>query len=245
LVKTLYGYVMSEKPSPNSDEPRGKSGNTVKLALLAGILGLAVGAGLYAFSDKIGNVENGAASEVAGLDGTCRVDDALRSRLDSAAGGDMAAFKALDRPASVTDLAFMDASGQPRTLGDWGGKTVLFNLWATWCAPCRAEMPSLDALQGELGGEKFEVVPVSVDLGTPDKPKKFYSDIGMKHAGFFHDGELETLNELKKNSLAFGLPATLLIDQRGCVLGTLNGPAEWAGEDAKRLIATALQFQSN
>ncbi len=82
-------------------------------------------------------------------------------------------------------------------------------------------------------------MPVSVDLGTADKPKKFYADIGMKHAGFFHDGDLETLNVLKKQGLAFGLPATLLISKQGCVLGTLNGPAEWHSEEAKELVRVA------
>ena len=129
--------------------------------------------------------------------------------------------------------------GDKRSIADWRGKTVLFNLWATWCAPCRAEMPALDALQRDLGGDKFEVVPVSVDLGTPEKPRRFYSEIGMKNAGFFHDGDLETLNVLKKAGLAFGLPATLLINQNGCVLGTLNGPAEWHSDEAKELMKVA------
>ena len=139
----------------------------------------------------------------------------------------------------MASFAFNNDAGQAKTLADRSGKTVLFNLWATWCAPCRAEMPALDALQKELGSDTFEVVPVSVDLGEPTKPKKFYNDIGLKSVGFFHDSELATLNTLKKNGLAFGLPATLLIDGKGCVLGTLNGPAEWAGDDAKGLIIAA------
>ena len=233
---------MSKDSSPNSNEPQTNneqgSRGVLTLAILAGVLGLAVGAGLYAFYSKGGNGESNLTA--ASGDSKCTINETMRTALDNAAIGDVAAFKATDRPFSVGDFKFADASGASKTLSDWSGRTVLLNLWATWCAPCRAEMPALDALQKELGSEKFEVVPVSVDLGDPSKPKKFYEDIGLKSVGFFHDDSLNTLNTLKRNGLAFGLPATLLVDKRGCVSGVLNGPAEWASEDAKKLIETAL-----
>ena len=233
---------MSKDSSPDSNEPNTQNEQSrkgvVTLALLAGTLGLAVGAGLYAFYGQGGNGESDLASADAA--NKCTINETMRTALDKAAVGDVAAFKATDRPFSVADFKFADASGSTKSISDWKGRTVLLNLWATWCAPCRAEMPALDALQKELGGENFEVVPVSVDLGDPGKPKKFYKDIGLKSVGFFHDDSLDTLNTLKKNGLAFGLPATLLVDKRGCVSGVLNGPAEWAGEDAKKLIGTAL-----
>ena len=226
---------MSDENSPETEEQSSKGSGTIKLAILAGVLGLAVGAGLYAFSGQFGNgIGFGPLASAS-----CAVDESLRAKLDAKATGQLAAFKATDRAISVTELAFNDESGTKRSLADWQGKTVLFNLWATWCAPCRAEMPALDALQKDLGGDRFEVVPVSVDLGTPEKPRRFYSEIGMKNAGFFHDGDLETLNVLKKAGLAFGLPATLLINKSGCVLGTLNGPAEWHSDDAKELVKVA------
>lgn len=227
---------MSEDNSSQSETPRAGLGKTAKMALLSGVLGISVGAGLYAFFSHYGNGESMLAS--TGGNG-CFVDAALVDRINAAATGDVAAFTALDRSISVAQLGFKDRSGADRTLADWSGRTVLLNLWATWCAPCRAEMPALDHLQADMGGEQFEVVPVSTDLGSDAKPKKFYSDIGLKHLGFFHDGNLATLNSLKKSGLAFGLPATLLISKKGCVLGTLNGPAEWAGDDAKALIKTA------
>jgi thiol-disulfide isomerase/thioredoxin len=236
LVKTLFGLSMNEEHSPDTDVTSRKSTNTAKLAMLAGVLGLAVGAGVYAFSDRLGNVES--TGPVASAN--CAVDEAIRAKLDSNAGGHVAAFKALDRPVSVAQLGFNDLDGKAKSLADWNGRTFLFNLWATWCAPCRAEMPALDQLQADLGSDQFEVVLVSVDLGANDKPKKFYKDVGMKHASFFHDPNLSTLNALKKEGLAFGLPATLLVDGKGCVLGALNGPAEWASDDAKKLIETAL-----
>ena len=227
---------MNEDPSPDTEVASNKSAKIAKLAMLAGVLGLAVGAVLYAFSDRLGNVESTGPLASA----SCAIDESFRARLDASASGHVAAFKALDRPISVAGLAFKDFDGQAKNLGDWNGRTILFNLWATWCAPCRAEMPALDQLQADLGSYQFEVVLVSVDLGADEKPKKFYKDVGMQHAGFYHDSDLSTLNILKKEGLAFGLPATLLVDGKGCVLGALNGPAEWASDDAKKLIETAL-----
>ena len=231
---------MSEKGPPQPEKPSNTGGSFVKVAMLAGILGIAVGAGLYAFSGQIGNVENQGDTGAQSAGASCPVDQNLRTALDAAAIGHMVAFKALDRPALVSDLSFRNDKDEPRSLADWQGKIVLFNLWATWCAPCRAEMPALDKLQADLGGEDFEVVPVSVDLGSAEKPKNFYREIGMVNAGFFHDGEMTTFNQLKREGMAFGLPATLLISRKGCVLGTLNGPAEWAGDAAKALVKSAM-----
>ncbi|MEP0941643.1 MAG: TlpA disulfide reductase family protein [Rhizobiaceae bacterium] len=227
---------MNEDHSPDKNVASNPSLKTAKLAMLAGVLGLAVGAGLYAFSDRVGNDQNTGPLASA----SCAVDESLRAKLDNNSGGHVAAFKALDRPVSVAELGFTDLNGQEKSLGDWSGRTVLFNLWATWCAPCRAEMPALDQLQADLGSDQFEVVLVSVDLGSDEKPKKFYKDVGMQHARFFHDADLSTLNVLKKEGLAFGLPATLLVNGKGCVIGALSGPAEWASDDAKKLIETAL-----
>lgn len=229
---------MSEENSPGSNEPENKKNPVVTLALLAGVLGLVIAAGLYAFSGVAGNVENSVAS--TGADSaSCSYDKALAQKLDAGATGHVAAFKATDKAFSVADFAFKDKDGNDKTFADWKGRTVLFNLWATWCAPCRAEMPALDALQKDLGGDAFEVVPVSVDLGDPSKPKKFYQDIGLKNLGLYHDEALNSLNTLKKNGLAYGLPATLLIDKNSCVVGVLNGPAEWATDEAKELIKIA------
>ena len=188
---------------------------------------VAAGAGAYWYASSPGTGATASA---------CALDDATRARLDAAATGQMAAFTVADRPVPLSDLAFDGPDGEPTTLGRWQGRTVLLNLWATWCAPCRAEMPALDALQREEGGADFEVVPVSLDMGSDERPRGFYEEVGLKDLRFFHDGSLETLNRLKAAGLAFGLPATLLIDARGCVTGTLNGPAAWEGEDARRLV---------
>jgi len=227
---------MSEENSPEPVEIPRKSGKGVVIGLLAGVLGLGVGVGLYLWSANGG--KPGATTDADA--GACVVDRTLHAKLDGAAGGDVAAFGPLDRPHSMVSTSFKDAAGAQKTFADWKGKTVLFNLWATWCAPCRAEMPALDALQKELGGDTFEVVPVSMDLGSDELPKQFYADAGLKHLRFFHDSESKIFFDLKKKGLAFGLPATLLLSREGCVLGTLNGPAEWSGDDAKKLIRAAM-----
>ena len=166
----------------------------------------------------------------------CALDDDARTRLAAAAQGQMAAFTVADTPRRLDTLAFQTRDGGETSLKDWRGRVALVNLWATWCAPCRAEMPALDALQRDRGSEGFEVVPISLDMGDAQKPKDFYEEIDLKSLAFYHDGTLATLNTLKAEGLAFGLPATLLIDGRGCVVGTLNGPAHWDGEDAHALI---------
>lgn len=170
----------------------------------------------------------------------CENAKSVLARLDPVIGGDLAAFNLLEEPVSLPLFEFADREGNRATTADFSGKTVLLNLWATWCAPCREEMPALDALQDQLGGNDFQVLPVSIDRGGPEKPLNFYQEIAIKHLPFFQDETMGIFNELKKKSLAFGLPATLLIDADGCVVGKLNGPADWAGEDAVRLVKTAI-----
>jgi thiol-disulfide isomerase/thioredoxin len=118
---------------------------------------------------------------------------------------------------------------------------LLVNLWATWCAPCRHEMPALDELQREMGGEDFEVVAVNVETGDDAKPKAFLDEIGVDSLAFYRDNTVGLFNELKRRNLALGLPVTLLIDEEGCLLAHMNGPAEWASEDAKALIRAAMR----
>jgi thiol-disulfide isomerase/thioredoxin len=150
--------------------------------------------------------------------------------------GHMTAFVFKKAPEAVPDTVFLDASGKERTLKDWQGKVVLLNLWATWCAPCRKEMPSLDRLQAELGSDKFEVVAVSVDKTGIDGAKRFLEQIKVSKLGVFADPAIKLGTELK----AIGMPATVLIDRESREVGRLVGPAEWDSEDAKRLIKAIL-----
>ncbi|MFD0914925.1 TlpA disulfide reductase family protein [Pseudahrensia aquimaris] len=210
--------------------------NGLLLPVIVGVACLALAGGLYAFFSGDGKPEE----EMETAAAECVISDDLRTKLTAASVGEVAAFNVSEKPTKLPAISFKDGDGTTRGIDDWSGRTVLMNLWATWCAPCRKEMPDLQALDAELGGDSFEVVAVSVDQGEPQKPKDFYNEIGLDTLGFYHDGTVDTLFTLKQASLAFGLPATLLIDGEGCVLGVLNGPALWAGEDAKRLVRAAM-----
>lgn len=149
--------------------------------------------------------------------------------------GHMATF-VFKKPTELPETTFNDASGKPIKLADFKGKVVLVNLWATWCVPCRKEMPDLDKLQKELGSGKFQVVAVSLDRGSPDKPQKFLTETGITSLKLYHDPSARLGFTLK----AIGMPATLLINAQGLEIGRLVGPAEWASDDAKRLIRAAI-----
>ena len=131
---------------------------------------------------------------------------------------------------------FNGPDGKPMMLSDLKGKVVLLNLWATWCAPCRKEMPHLDQLQKELGSDQFEVVAVSVDRGSPEKSKKFLAEVGATALRFYHDPSAQAGFSL----MAIGMPTTLLFDRAGREIGRLVGPAEWHSQDAKDLIKAAI-----
>lgn len=203
-----------------------------RIVVVAAVFVAAAGAtAIYVIDGGAGNVETA----------QCVDAKARTAAIRPHATGEVAAMRIVDDPAPVGPLAFRDAAGQAKSLSDWEGRTVLLNLWATWCAPCRKEMPALDALEKAMGGESFGVVPVSVDLGEADKPRAFYAETGIEALPFFHDGSMEVFNSLKKKGLALGMPTTLLIDPKGCLLGVMNGPAEWASDDAKALVKAALE----
>jgi thiol-disulfide isomerase/thioredoxin len=215
---------------------------TVRLILLAVVAGALAGAvAVYVTSRPAGN--NGAETPVASVSeadvAACAAKADRAKSVAASATGDVAAMLAADPPQSVKALAFNAPDGKPMTLADRQGKTVLLNLWATWCFPCREEMPALNALQKEMGSDKFEVIAVNVDTGDDTKPKKFLAETGIDTLGYYRDNTLALFNDLKKRGLALGLPVTLLIDADGCLLAHMNGPAHWASEDAKKLIAAA------
>ena len=151
--------------------------------------------------------------------------------------GEMAAFVFKPAPEPLPKVVFVDAAGKERTLDDWKGKVVLLNLWATWCIPCRKEMPGLDRLQGEFGSEKFEVVAVSVDRTGTAGAKKFLDQIKVEKLAVLADPTARMGTTLR----AIGMPATLLIDGEGREIGRLVGPAEWDTPEAKALIQAALK----
>ncbi len=151
--------------------------------------------------------------------------------------GPMAAFVYKSQPTAVPPMKFVDAKGEPRSLEDWRGKVVLLNLWATWCAPCRKEMPDLDRLQREMGNATFDVVALGVDRGGVKAAEKFLEQVGTTSLALYVDPTAKMANELR----VIGLPATLLIDAQGREIGRLLGPADWASDEAKALIRSAMR----
>ncbi len=162
------------------------------------------------------------------------------ARLAPLVHGEVAALTMAQKPFTVPDVAFKDGEGRDRKLGDWRGRTVLLNLWATWCVPCRKEMPALDALQGELGGPNFEVVAVNVDTRDPQKPLAFLKEVGIKHLAYYTDTSAHVYEDLKTAGKAFGMPTTLLVNRSGCEIGNMAGPAEWSSADGVKLVSAAI-----
>jgi thiol-disulfide isomerase/thioredoxin len=132
-------------------------------------------------------------------------------------------FARTARPKPVPELRFNDANGKAHTLADFRGKVLLLNLWATWCEPCREEMPALDRLEAKLGGERFQVIALSVDQQGPAIARKFYAQVGIKALPLYVDPTAKAAFTLD----AAGLPATLLIDREGREIGRHLGAVKW------------------
>lgn len=141
-------------------------------------------------------------------------------------------------PRPLPAVAFTDANGRAAMLAQFRGRVVLLNVWATWCAPCREEMPTLDRLQAKLGGPDFEVVALSIDNDGPAAVRKFYREVGIRHLRIYNDATTEATTRLS----ILGIPATLLIDRDGREIGRALGPAEW---DAPDVIETIKKYISD
>jgi thiol-disulfide isomerase/thioredoxin len=139
-----------------------------------------------------------------------------------------------DTPRPMLSPPFTDGEGRNLTLADFRGRVVLLNIWATWCVPCREEMPTLDALQGRLGGTDFHVLPLSIDRAGEGPVQRFYTEIGIRNLGLYLAEDLRAMLALA----VIGLPTTILIDLEGREIARRAGPAEW---DSPEAIA---QFQS-
>jgi thiol-disulfide isomerase/thioredoxin len=210
----------------------GAKNKRVAVILAGSLAGALVGfAGVYGFSAMTRN---------AGGDPACRPAVELAKKLAPLARGEVAAVNIAKAPLRLPDLAFNDPSGKPVTLNHWRGRTVLLNLWATWCVPCRREMPTLDALQRKLGGPGFEVVAVNIDTRDPNKPRLFLKETDVQKLAYYADPAAKVFQDLKEIGRTFGMPTSVLIDKSGCELGTIAGPAEWASDDAVTLIRAAL-----
>jgi thiol-disulfide isomerase/thioredoxin len=171
----------------------------------------------------------------------CKSAQKIAPTLEALAKGDLAALAISKTPETLPELSFVGPDGSSVSLSSFRGKTILFNLWATWCVPCRGEMPQLDKLQSQLGSDKFQVVAVNIDTTRPERPKALFQELGLKSLALYTDPKANSFYELKQAGKALGLPLSLLIDGEGCQLGLLNGPAAWGSPDAQALIVQAIK----
>ncbi|HXP13436.1 MAG TPA: TlpA disulfide reductase family protein [Stellaceae bacterium] len=187
-------------------------------------------AGIYG----LGGLKHGTAGDSA-----CGAAVDLSRKLAPLAHGEVAALTMATAPLRLPDLTFDDADGKPRRLSEWRGRTVLVNLWATWCVPCRKEMPALDRLETKLGGKNFEVVAINIDTRDPEKPKSFLKEANLTRLSYFSDQKAKAFQDLKSIGRALGMPTSVLVDGQGCEIATIAGPAEWDSDDAVKLITAA------
>lgn len=145
------------------------------------------------------------------------------SARDTAATGGAPAAERAGSARTVPDLRFADGAGAPRSLADFRGRVILLNLWATWCVPCREEMPALDRLQAALGGPEFEVLALSLDQAGVVAVRKFYQEINLRALDIYVDQNGDALRKLG----SVGVPLTILIDRDGRELWRVLGPREW------------------
>ena len=200
--------------------------------VVGGLAGVAVAmAGIYGIGRLTGN---------AAADPACKATVETAKRLSPLMRGEVAALAVPDAPKRLPVLAFRDGAGAQKSLADWRGQTILLNLWATWCVPCRKEMPALDALQSKRGGPQFNVVSINIDTRDPEKPKAWLKDAGVNTLAYYADNSAKVFQDLKEVGKAFGMPTTLLVDKSGCEIAMLSGPAEWASDDAVKLIDAAV-----
>ena len=196
------------------------------IPVLGALAVLAAGAVLYGTVQPAGK----AASD-------CPADSAkLAATLAPLAKGDLAALTVLSEPHRAIDIAFQRDDGDKLTLSDFHGRPILLNLWATWCAPCRAEMPALDRLQAAKGGPGFEVVAVNVDTARLEKRGAFLDGVGVKTLTRYADPSGDVFESLRKAGKALGLPVTLVIDKNGCEVGSVEGGVKWDSAQAEALV---------
>ncbi|WP_425374998.1 thiol:disulfide interchange protein TlpA [Oharaeibacter diazotrophicus] len=212
---------------PSMSEATSRRRRAVFLVAAAALAGLAAGSvGVYVSGWGAANGND-----------RCEASADLARSLKPLAHGEVAALLPADAPQDLSTLVLRQPDGTERTLGSLlDGKATLLNLWATWCVPCRAEMPALDRLQAARGGPDFQVLTLNVDTGDPAKPAAFLAEIGTKGLPDWRDPRMAAFNALKGRGLAFGLPTTLLIDRKGCQVAALHGPAEWDSADAGAVV---------
>jgi thiol-disulfide isomerase/thioredoxin len=198
----------------------------VLVPVIGALVAIAAGAVLYETVRPAGK----AASD-------CPADSArLAAKLAPLARDDLAALTVASEPRRAEQFAFEREDGGKLTLADFRGRAVLLNLWATWCIPCRAEMPALDRLQAAKGDQGFEVVAVNVDTARLERRAAFLDSVGVKALARYADPSGDAFETLRRDGKALGLPVTLIIDKDGCEVGAVEGGIKWDSAEAQALV---------
>lgn len=166
---------------------------------------------------------------------------AVAGTVDWQAARDAGLPKLIETPAApVPDIAFTDIDGNPHRLADWRGKVVVLNFWATWCAPCRKEMPQIAELQDEFGGDKFQVLTLATGRNSPAGIKKFFEKNGISNLPRHQDLSSAAAREFG----IIALPITVILNPEGQEIARLIGDAEWNSDSAKAIISTLVGAES-
>src|SRR5262245_4803308 len=216
----------------SADAAKSHAKTRLAVVVAGGFAGVVIGlAAVYGSSALLGNPAG---------DATCRPAVETATRIAPLAKGEVAAVAVAGKPLRLPALRVRDNGGADKHRPDWPRRTIPVNLWATWCVPCRKEMPALDALQAKLGSPEFEVVAINIDTRDPEKPRNWFKEVGITSLGYYADPNAKVFQDLKLIGRAFGMPTTMLVDPAGCEIATIAGPAEWASDDAIRLVSAAL-----
>ena len=216
---------MTDLPAPR---PGASSRVRLLFALGGAVLAVAIAAWVW-----LGN---------AGVASECPVQEEAAAAIDAAATGELAAFNGTGEGRGYASLAFKDAAGKAMTIADFKGQALLVNFWASWCVPCREEMPALDALATQYNSERFMVLPINLDIGAGglEKAQAFLDANGFANLPLYADNTFAAFDRLKQQAVAVGLPATLVLDENGCELAVLQGPAEWHTPDGAAVVEALL-----
>ncbi len=205
-----------------------------RLGLVLGLVAVALGIATVQWLSNGGTGGPGATD--------CVADEEVHTAIDAVARGELAALQATARGQGFDDLSFLDPQGNPTDLTALRGQVLLVNFWASWCGPCRREMPALAALQARYGGDDFVVVTVNLDTGedAAAKGRAFLVEVGTDNLPFYSDPSFKSFETLRQRTVALGLPTTLLLGPDGCEWGVVAGPAEWNTPDGHAVVETAI-----
>ncbi len=190
------------------------------------------------FSLALAALLYGAICLTANAAAAAELSAADRATLKELRGGDMAKLVVHDAPRDRLTETFRDLYGNPLTLADYSGKVVLLNIWATWCPPCRAEMPTIDRLAGEMEGPDFAVIALSTDRAGPERVAQFYDDMQIENLDIMHDRS----GKVSRRAGVLGLPATLILDRQGREIARLLGDADWASPEARAILRRIIEM---